>query len=47
MKAELVHEENCSYGEPDCARLIADFAFRRIRFIFVCEDMAFRLGLVW
>jgi hypothetical protein len=41
-----IANENCTYGEPDVAVTIAQFVFRKIRFIFVCEDRARRLQLI-
>ena len=38
--------ENCTYGEPDVSVTIGQFVFRKIRFIFVCEDRARRLQLI-
>ena len=41
-----IANENCTYGERDMSVTIEQFTFRRIRFIFVCEDRARRLQLV-
>jgi hypothetical protein len=43
---EPIANENCTYGEPDVSVTFGQFAFRKIRFIFVCEDRARRLQLI-
>jgi hypothetical protein len=43
---EPTTNENCTFGEPDVSVTFEQFAFRKIRFILVCEDRARRLQLI-
>jgi hypothetical protein len=43
---EPIANENCTYGEPDMSVTIEQFATRKIRFVFVCKDIAKQLELI-
>lgn len=46
LVVEAVGAENCTYGEPDASVIVGQFAFRKIRFIFLCEAMARKFELI-